>query len=64
MHRDHELHTRRRTRNFGLLAVLLSFIVVIFGLTLVKVREGGLSQAFDHVARPEMIPIEPQEPGR
>lgn len=56
MHRDHELHVRRRGRNFGLLAVLLGFIAVIFGLTVVKVTSGGFSEAFDHVARPALVP--------
>ena len=59
MHRDHELHVRRRGRNMGLLLVLLSFVAIIFGLTLVKVENGGLSQAFNHVLRPEMLPVEP-----
>ncbi len=56
MHRDHELHLRRRGRNFGLLAVLLGFIVLMFGLTVVKVTSGGLAEAFDHVARPALVP--------
>ena len=59
MHRDHELHARRRGRNFGLLAVLLAFIVVVFAVTVVKVRSGGLAEAFDHVARPALIPADP-----
>lgn len=58
MHRDHELHIRRRGRNLGLLGVLLAFIIVIFGLTVVKVRTGGFSEAFDHVARPAIVPAE------
>ena len=58
MHRDHELHGRRRGRNFGLLAVLLAFIVIIFGVTIVKIRTGGFSEGFDHVARPAIIPAE------
>lgn len=58
MHRDHELHTRRRGRNIGLLAVLLGFIVLMFGLTVVKIQTGGFSQAFDHVARPELVPVD------
>lgn len=62
MHSDHELHIRRRGRNFGLLIVLLSFIAIIFGLTVVKVRTGGLSQAFDHVTRPELLPDESAQP--
>ncbi|CTQ31506.1 hypothetical protein [Jannaschia rubra] len=56
MHRDHELHTRRKGRNFGLLAVLLAFIVLIFGLTVVKIQTGGFAEAFDHVSRPAIVP--------
>lgn len=52
---ESELHVRRRGRNFGVLAVLLGFIVIIFLITIVKIREGGFAQAFDHVLRPEMI---------
>ncbi|SFJ32651.1 hypothetical protein [Jannaschia pohangensis] len=58
MHQDHEMHIRRRGRNFGLLAVLLGFIVIIFGVTVVKIRTGGFSEGFDHVARPALVPIE------
>ena len=56
MHRDHELHARRRGRNVGLMLVLLAFIGVVFGITVVKVRSGGLAEAFDHVARPSLVP--------
>ncbi|MFO1176406.1 MAG: hypothetical protein U1E48_14600 [Paracoccaceae bacterium] len=34
---DHELHRRRRGRNFGLGLALLAFVVLVFGLTIVKV---------------------------
>lgn len=34
---DHELHRRRWTRNLGLGAVLAAFVVLVFGLTIVKV---------------------------
>ena len=51
---EHEVHHRRRSRNFGLLAVLVGFIVIIFGLTVVKVRTGGFAEAFDHVVRPQL----------
>lgn len=61
MHRDHEIHTRRRGRNFGLLAVLLAFIVIVFGLTVVKIRDGGFAEAFDHVVRPSALPQEGTE---
>ena len=52
---ESDVHIRRRGCNFGVLAVLLGFIVIIFMITVVKVREGGFSQAFDHVLRPELI---------
>lgn len=37
IHRDHELHTRRWGRNAGLGLVLCGFVVLVFGLTIVKV---------------------------
>jgi len=37
IHRDHELHTRRWGRNLGLGVVLGAFVVLVFGLTIVKV---------------------------
>jgi hypothetical protein len=53
-HKDHELHERRSGRNFGVLAVLIGFVVIIFGLTVVKVTNGEFAEAFDHVARPAL----------
>ncbi|WP_164726965.1 hypothetical protein [Shimia sediminis] len=37
---EHELHKRRLGRNVGLAAVLVGFIVIVFGLTVVKVTRG------------------------
>ncbi|MEM7497514.1 MAG: hypothetical protein AAF371_05920 [Pseudomonadota bacterium] len=34
--RDHELHTRRRGRNLGVLVALLALCVMLFAITLVK----------------------------
>ncbi|MCT4578366.1 MULTISPECIES: hypothetical protein [Donghicola] len=51
---DHELHQRRRGRNFGLLAVLIGFVALVFLLTVVKVQNGGKVEAFDHTARPSL----------
>ena len=34
---DHELHRRRWSRNLGLGVVLAAFVVLVFGLTIVKV---------------------------
>jgi hypothetical protein len=38
IHRDHELHNRRWGRNAGLGLVLLAFVALVFGLTIVKVK--------------------------
>lgn len=40
MHRDHELHVRRRGRNLGVFALLIGFAVLIFAVTIVKVGGG------------------------
>lgn len=48
IHRDHELHGRRFGRNLGLGLVLGAFVVLIFGLTVVKIshlKEGKLPQS-------------------
>lgn len=37
---DHEIHKRRLGRNVGVALVLASFIVIVFGLTVVKVTRG------------------------
>ncbi len=58
---EHELHERRKGRNYGLGLILAGFIAIIFGLTVVKVLELGNSsqfERFDHVARPQLIPEE------
>jgi hypothetical protein len=52
---DHELHRRRFGRNLGVFAALAAFVLVVFGLTVVKVSNGHPMQAFDHVVRPELV---------
>ena len=54
----HDLHRRRFSRNLGVGLTLAFFILVIFGLTVVKVTTIGATQGFDHVVRPEMVPSE------
>jgi len=39
---DHELHGRRASRNYGLGAVLLIFVALVFGLSLVKATQNGV----------------------
>ncbi|GKY89514.1 hypothetical protein [Sinisalibacter aestuarii] len=40
---EHELHRRRLSRNVGLGLALLTFVVLVWGLTVAKV--GGLDEA-------------------
>lgn len=44
---EHDLHRRRRSRNIGLLAVLLAFVVIVFGMTMVKLQRTGDPSAFE-----------------
>ncbi|WP_370656161.1 hypothetical protein [Paracoccus wurundjeri] len=53
---EHELHRRRRSRNVGLGLVLAAFVALVFALTVVKVRQGDLMEAFDHQPRTSIVP--------
>jgi len=58
---EHEIHHRRKGRNFGVFMLLMGFIAIVFGLTVVKVLQLGDAaqfEKFDHVARPQIIPEE------
>lgn len=62
---EHELHSRRRGRNLGLLVVLLLFVALIFGLTVVKVQQGDLMEGYDHrkpSSGPAILRTVPQDP--
>jgi len=53
--REHELHRRRFSRNLGLGVVLGSFVILVFALTVAKVRDGDPMQAFDHALRLDVL---------
>lgn len=53
--RQHELHRRRFSRNLGLGIVLVGFVALIFGLTMVKVST-------DDFTMPLEDRFDPQEP--
>ncbi|MDP5220520.1 hypothetical protein Q5Y75_25360 [Ruegeria sp. 2205SS24-7] len=40
LRQTHELHKRRYGRNLGVALTLAAFIVIVFGLTVVKVTRG------------------------
>ena len=50
---DHELHTRRFSRNIGLGLVLATFVALVFGLTVVKITEGDIARAISGAATNE-----------
>ncbi|MBU3030075.1 hypothetical protein [Paracoccus marinaquae] len=58
MQTEHELHRRRRSRNVGLGLVLAGFVVLVFGLTVVKVKQGDMMEAYDHQPRVSELPRE------
>ncbi len=50
--RDHELHRRRFGRNLGLGLVLGAFVLLVFGLTIVKVSGGDAARTPAEAAQP------------
>jgi len=44
---EHEIHRRRLSRNLGVGVVLLSFVALVFALTVVKVTSGDRMHAND-----------------
>lgn len=64
IHVEHELHRRRLGRNLGVGLVLMAVVVLLFGLTVVKVLALGDARAFedfDHVVRPPLV-VDPDAP--
>lgn len=56
---EHELHARRKGRNFGVGIILVALVAIVFGLTVVKVlnlETIAQFERFDHVARPQLEP--------
>jgi ferric-dicitrate binding protein FerR (iron transport regulator) len=58
---EHKIHKRRRSRNVGLGLVLVAFVALVFGLTVVKVQQGDLMEAYDHQPRVSELPLEEVE---
>ena len=62
--KDHELHRRRLGMNAGVGLVLAAFVVLIFGITVVKISGGSLMEAYDHQPRASQLPITEPLPDR
>ena len=55
---EHELHFRRKGRNYGVGLLLAGVIAIVFGLTVVKALNLGdirQMESFDHVSRPAQV---------
>ncbi|WP_368187072.1 hypothetical protein [Aestuariibius sp. HNIBRBA575] len=58
---EHELHTRRKGRNNGVGLLLVGFVAIVFGLTIVKVLNLEHIAEFertDHALRPQLLPTD------
>ncbi|MEM6375022.1 MAG: hypothetical protein AAF686_02205 [Pseudomonadota bacterium] len=53
--RQHELHRRRFGRNLGLGLILVAFVGLIFGLTMVKVSDDGFSMPLEDRFNPQDV---------
>jgi len=58
---EHELHKRRFSRNLGVGLTLGAFVLLVFALTVVKVKRGDPMQGYDHVVQPASVPQEATE---
>jgi len=58
---DHELHKRRFSRNLGVGLTLGAFVLLVFALTVVKVKRGDPMEGYDHVVQPLSVPQEKTE---
>lgn len=55
--KDHELHLRRRKRNLWVGLMLGGFVALVFGITMAKLSDGEMMEAFDHSLRPSLIEV-------
>ncbi len=51
---EHELHGRRKNRNLWVGGILAGFVLIVFGVTIVKLSTGQVFEAYDHVVRPSI----------
>ena len=58
---EHEMHKRRFSRNLGVGLTLGAFVVLVFALTVVKVKRGDPMEGYDHVVQPLSVPQEKTE---
>lgn len=54
----HELHHRRLSRNVGVGLALISFVAIVFGLTVVKLTRADALQRISQTAAGETVSVE------
>jgi hypothetical protein len=55
IHKDHDLHKRRAKSNILLGVVLGSFVTLVFAITMVKLKDGQMMEAFNHSLRSSLL---------
>lgn len=53
------LKVKQTKKNFVVGLSLLGFVIIVFAVTIVKMSDGHLMEAFDHGVRPSLIESEP-----
>tara|TARA_B100000767_G_scaffold67735_1_gene64226 strand:- start:739 stop:948 length:210 start_codon:yes stop_codon:yes gene_type:complete len=53
----HPQHKKRQRSNIIIGCLLLSFVVLVFGVTVVKMSNGAMLEAFDHSYRISVTPV-------
>lgn len=56
LNREHDIHRRRLSVNVGVGLTLVAFVALIFGITVVKIANGSLMEAYDHTPRASELP--------
>ncbi|MEO0344227.1 MAG: cytochrome C oxidase assembly protein [Pseudomonadota bacterium] len=55
---DQDIKERQARNNFWVGLTLLSFVALVFAITVVKMRAGHNMEGFDHVLRPQLEIVE------
>lgn len=58
---DHEIIRKRFRRNLALGGVLVAFVLLVFLITIAKIRQGSLMEGFDHTYRASLAPLDESE---
>lgn len=56
--KEHELHTRRKSRNIFVSLALVAFVFLVFAISIAKFQDGQLIEGFDHSYRSTLLKVE------